>query len=236
MLVRIIGIAIIILIVILCVWIANDTILTFQLTSAWQPWVTVFGIVIASFFAVWPQWRIDQREILQRRRKSIAARAVMPAALAQICQYAEKCTEKLKELYTADGTARVLAGSFPVPDFPTDSIGILKECVEYAEENDARRIADCIRKLQIHHSRISRLLQRSTLQPLIPHVFDNSIVDTIDLHAYCSSLYAYARIEKQYELSIKDDELILSSCVACNIYTEDYPGVFEIMKRMKMLS
>jgi hypothetical protein len=47
------GTSIALLCVTLTIWIANETIRNFQLTNAWQPWVTAFGIAAAAIVAWW---------------------------------------------------------------------------------------------------------------------------------------------------------------------------------------
>lgn len=167
--------------VILIIWGVND--INLQPTNAWQPWVTGLGVIAAVFLSVWQQHKIDERETKQRKRKSVASRAAMPAALAEICQYADECAEKVIELYPHNAEVSVVAGRFPVPKFPTELIKVLQDCIEHAEEEDAARIAECIRKLQIQHSRLSKLLSKSTIKHAIKHSFDSIIIDTIELNA-----------------------------------------------------
>jgi hypothetical protein len=210
----------------LMIWSVNDII-----PNA-QSWVTAIGVIVAAFFAYWQQYKIDERETTQRKRKGVAARAVMPAALAEICEYAEQSAETVTERYPRGAgfsSWALLVGSVPVPNFPSESIKALRDCIEYAEGADTARIADCIRKLQIQHSRLSKFLLRSHDKALMQYEFDSILTDTIELHAYCSSLFPYARGEEISATVRPCEELIRSSASYCNIYANNFHSVFDYM-------
>ena len=197
--------------------------------SVWQPWVTAIGVISATYLAVWQQQKNSEREAEQRRRKNIAARSVMPAALSEICDYADVCVERLTKLYPRDEAIPILPEKFPVPDFPSDATDILKECIEHAEEEDGKKIAECIRKLQIQHSRVSSFFQSSTPRAL-PYSFDSMIIDTVSLHAYCSMLFPYARIEDAYQSSQTFELQTSISLHSLKIYEETFPSVYKLLR------
>jgi hypothetical protein len=154
--------------------------------NEWQPWITGLGVITAAFLSVWQQHKIEERETKQRQRKSIAVRAVMPAALAEICQYAEECAENITGHYPHTAELNMLCGRLPIPKFPSGAIDILRDCIEHADEADIFKIAECIRQLQIQHSRLSTLLSRSSMGESTKDDYDSILINTIEIHAYCS--------------------------------------------------
>jgi hypothetical protein len=202
--------------------------------SVWQPWFTVIGVIAAAFFMVWQQHKISQREAEQRRRKGVAARAVMPAALAEISEYAQNCVHLLAELYPRTTEYTLLASSFPVPQFPSDPIKVLRDCIEHADEADIEPMVSCIQRLQIQNSRISTLLLRPKDKPLHMHEFDSALVDAIDLHACCSSLFIYARFNDNGRC-LRKEQYIMSSAKVCSLDEERFPSLFKYMKALRML-
>lgn len=206
-------------------------------TNLWQPWVTAAGVITAALLSLWQQHEIEEREIKQRRRKSVAARAVMPPALANICEYAERCAHTLKDFYgTSDEESTILAGPLPVPHFPSDSIMVLRDCIEHADEKDIEGIAACIKKLQTQNSRVSRLLLRSDYTPITIHEIDSILFDTIDLHVCSSSLFPYARLDTSATDSELKEKYIIESASVCKIREDAFPSFFEYMRLRKLIS
>jgi hypothetical protein len=236
---RIAGTALLVLCVTFTAWLATEIVRNFQLIGAFPPWITpvISAVAVGSgaWFVFWQQSRIDKREEALRKRRSNAARAAMPTALAEINRYAEKCADEITEIHPGEGEASLIAGPLPVPQFPKDAIELLRDCVEYADEEDSERIAECIRKIQIQHSGIWTFLNRSILKPLPAVSFDSVLIDTIDLHAYCSSLYHYARTRGDYTHTKPYTVFIRSSAAVCNVYDERLPTLFNTMKRLNLI-
>jgi hypothetical protein len=224
------GFALTLLCLALTLLIVNEIIRTFQATNAWQPWVTGAGVIVAVAVSIWQQAKIDGREIAQRERKGVAARSVMPAALAEICEYAEQCAASVKAGYPSEGGVTMLAGPLPVPKFPSDALKTLRDCVEYADADAITSISKLISRLQVQHSRITPFFQRSSYKSITDHEYDKQLSDIIYLHANCSSLFPYARFEEKPSEPRTHDQLIRASASSCDIYDYKFPNVFKYME------
>jgi hypothetical protein len=216
----------------LCVVVAIGT--AIPANSALQPWLTGAGVIVAITISVWQQARIDDRENNQRKRKANAARAVLPAALAELCEYAEQCAAKIKGAYPSTAPFTVIAGALPVPKFPTDAMKALRDCIEHSDGREITSAIKLIQRLQIQNTRISAFLLHSALVPLGTHEFDKLSADTILLHAHCSLLFPYARFEDKGK-SRTHDQLVRASASSCDIYDYKYPGVFEYINLLPPL-
>lgn len=234
-LLRVAGLTLILLCLTFTIWLVNELIRNFQLTNAWQPWVTAFGVIAAAWFAIWQQNKIEEREARQRRRKSVAARAIMPAALAEICEYAEQCAATVKVGYPSGQGGTIIAGTIPVPKFPSDAIKVLRDCIEHGDDKDIAKISILIGKLQVQNTRITPFLLRSDFKTVTAHNYDMFLSDIIDLHACCASLFPYARFEDVAENCQTYEQLIRASASCCNIYDYAYPHVFEYMRRIGLI-
>ena len=156
----------------------------------------------------------------------------MPASLAILCDYAEECVDRLRAIYPYQNTGNtLLGGAFQVPTFPNDAIPPLKECIEYADEEDAKLIAECIRRLQIQHSRLSELLHQILGLLITNNYLKSMICDTVQLHAYCSSLYPYARIEKPYDAQRPWHQFVRASALSCGSNKSVFPSIFDSLSR-----
>ncbi len=161
--------------------------------AVWQPWFTAFGVVGTGLFAAWTQDKIDKRETEQRRRKNYAARAVLPASLSQICEYATKCARELmatRRLPLHDMTA---PPPLNLPDLPKGDVQVLKECIESADEGPRERLAELLSTLQVQHSRLLSISDPRNCLGL--HNFDQFLLDAINIYARSEMLFSYARRE-----------------------------------------
>ncbi|TRL31985.1 hypothetical protein FM996_13020 [Methylosinus sporium] len=220
----------------LVMFFANDFLKNSQsATSVWQPWVTAIGVIAAAFFVVWQQHMIAKREAEQRSRKSVAARAVMPAALAEICQYAQKCGHILKDIYPRTADHCLLAGSFCIPEFPSDAIKVLRDCIEHADKPHIEPIAGCIKRLQVQNSRLTSLLGKPSETLIHIHQIDSALRDVIELHACCSDLFWYARFETE-EPDMTIEQSIFNSATICNIDEHSFPSLFKYMRGIKLIN
>ncbi len=193
----------------------------------------VSTICIVAVFLVWirQQRQIGARHALECRRRGLAARAVLPGALMDICKYSEECARVLRSyLDRTDEDRDGFASLGPsAPAVPADVVKIIRGCIENAEEDDIPRLAECIRRLQVQHARLQSLLDR---QPVAAERLNSRLVDAILLHAYTSRLFPYALTAKRYDSDRTYVQYVSASAHACGIFEYQYPEIFKILGRL----
>lgn len=171
-------------------------------TDVWPPWLTLLGVVSALFIAVWQQEKISQREVAQRKRKSVAVRAILPTVLVEVAHYAETCLDALTIFGGRAISVSAVASPFSEnrdvgfrrPEVPTSSLLKIQECIEHADEPYQKILAELIQKIQIQNSRL-RLLEGQS--EIVSHRIRSSVVDTLVVYALCEKLFPYVRLETE---------------------------------------
>lgn len=143
-----------------------------------------------------------------RERKSRAARALLPAALASMGDYTAATVWWLTDArlpaqimeVDADTSKRVPPGHLPQPEISV--FDILRECVEHSDPEPAQVIAGLLSKMQVHRSRLSALHDRltnprhySAARVLLGAEIDQYIAHAVTLHAMCDRLFPFARMK-----------------------------------------
>ena len=174
----------------------------------------------------------DDQEIERRRRQNLAARAMMPAALSDICHYSENCVKILRPLLPALSETLVSDKIHTVPEIPVEALFTLRQSVEFGSNEIALNIADLIRKLQIQHSRLrstqTRLLLPGEGELVLRANIIDYIIDALEVHARASNLFHYARREGETSPQIPNSSEVQSAARACDIWDDD-----EIYARIK---
>jgi hypothetical protein len=194
-------------------------------------------VIAAVAVAIWQQHRIDERERKSRQNRNIAARAMLQAGLNEICEYAVKCAAPLVGGYPHMPSSSGIAVPYPLPliEFPIRGAEILRDCIETAEPADGRRMALCLRKLQVQRSRVYEF-SKSEFALRTAHDFDSLLADTVVLHAHATSLFPYARLEDDLAKRITPESIMLSSAWACKISGEKPKGAYDYMRALGLLS
>jgi hypothetical protein len=167
----------------------------------------------------------QDQEDERRRRRNLAARAMMPAALSEICNYSERCMKILLPLLPAAGEHRVTGRIQSVPPVPTEALYTLRHSIEFGDDQVAEVIADLIRKIQIQHTRLVSTENRlSSAQSVLRSNVLDYIVDALEVFARASKLFPYARraTDEPATATVKEDlELAARNC---GIWDESHEG------------
>jgi hypothetical protein len=139
----------------------------------------------------------EQQEAVRRRGRYLAARAMLPLALTELCEYARLYIGAFKA-----GHVRVRDGMrghrepIPVPSLHETARRNLAAMLE-AEDRDAvhEAIAEILRFVQLMEARGSDWLNPREGLLTTRHHFETQMAMAACLHALASSLFAYARGE-----------------------------------------
>src|SRR5262249_54192223 len=146
----------------------------------------------------------------RRDREHYAARAAMPAALAEIVRYATATLRILKPMRPPAGQEQIQYGadwSAPtLPVVPSQSLGVLQTCMQSADptRNTRQEIATLFEELQIMDSRVRTLMEEVRLESTTVVTRQNlheQIMDAIELYIRCNQMFEYAR-RRTEEMSI----------------------------------
>src|SRR5690606_36500482 len=92
--------------------------------------------------------------ISQRERDFIAAKAFLPGALSDLCDYTEACIPPLEDAWKRDkeiGARTPLLNQ--IPELPKTYKDIFKNCIALAPKEVGDHLSKILEKLQIQNSR-----------------------------------------------------------------------------------
>jgi hypothetical protein len=148
--------------------------------------------IVAALLMIW-HYRIERKKEIER--KLIASLAGAPRALSDISEYATKCIALLWKYFQADDDARI--GVLKnIPEYPQESFDKLQRVIEFANEEDARIIAEFIGLSQVQYARM-RGLEGNEADP--DHIVTSynrlsAISNAYDIYMFADRLFPYARL------------------------------------------
>lgn len=164
--------------------------------------VTGLAAVVAAYLSI----SAIRAQIAQERRleddrrtaKLAAARSVLALSLSNLCDYATTCANKNHSLLVQCGDER-LPRAISLPDFPIvpdTPVAVLKEMVEFSDDEHRWIFAKLASKLQVQSSRI-RGMTRDKALGIWPSrdTIETYLIDALEVYARCSALFDYARFE-----------------------------------------
>lgn len=199
--------------------------------ALWGAYLTVAGLERQL-----AQNRAHEEEI--RLRKLYAARAGMPAALAQIVGYARDCLKLLEGIQPSGSNGRIIQPetwqSPEVPAIPKEALSTLQTCIESAGLREMPKLAWVLEEFQILHSRLSSLFEDISYQSstiVTSYSLAERITDYLEFEVRCSKIYDYARRRAdEIDDSISGYEVRRRASFA-GFEVEDYPGMSELVER-----
>lgn len=209
---------------------------------------TLLGSILALAGALLTVWIISaqikqsQEADNKRRRDSHrAARAFLPFALSQIIEYAQVSVENIIDLLPdndeEDGAIKKSMTPTNAPKLPTEALPILKECIESAEPEPARRMAEIVETLQVHNARYHGLIDKLSGKPIFGNIVSDAdvydvrrrITESIELYALAGQIFDYARNRtNQIDSKLSLGEL-LNAANNCNV-DEDHVTVRKVLE------
>ena len=220
----------------------------YRLVSEFQTLIAGVIALVAAYLTV----RTMRQQIRQsddhaadiRRRKSKAARAAMPGALSALCDHAEASAYVAVRLRRAvDGNeigrrASEETHSISALVIPQGAITILRECIEFSDDEPAESISELIRTLQIQYARLRGIAadcrgENSGSSIVVTTLLnaDQNIFDATNLYALTESLFVYARAETDSAPSRVCQDDVLRALFILRIHEQDFPSVYEMIAR-----
>lgn len=237
------------LIVLLAVWLGILGPLPNGVEGWFVKWQTLVAAIVASIvasIAAYVAFRnttrsLEHNEKLERRRRSrkhAALRAVLPLALSQVSDYAERSAHALNEL--ANQCADETLPTITVPEnlaqpLPSDTLKTLADFIEYSDTVDVSVLEATVAWIQIHDSRIRGLIKAnrdpSGTQLVLRMQIEGVIIDAASIYAGAAAFFEYARRRQSQLPHTILWEAVIGALRNMRFYDNEYPRLHEIVKR-----
>lgn len=204
-----------------------------------REWQTLVAGLLALIAIIWIQRQISQARIQEnerRERQHYAARATLPAALADLVDYADEALTALKAVPHATGTSSLIKVQDgwkqpPLPLVPKESVAVLKACIETADFGPRKEMAKLLADLQVANSRLKGLFEDLPVDRKIvtSSNMDQYFADFLELYVRCDRMIRYGRSE-QPDIAIN---IGLGDMTTRAIHSglEHYPGLTDALVR-----
>ena len=177
----------------------------------------------------------------ERRRRSRAARSVLPEALSSLVSYADQSISywvQLRSAVSSEGRSSVPESDelTSVPQYSADDIVKVQESIEFADEDVAHGLSDVLGWLQIQNVRLGASLERSTrvgrshiIRGPTSSDANQGIYDSAKLMAIAESFFEYARRETDSAPDPIDRPAVRSALRRAFIDEETDPDVYRLL-------
>lgn len=140
----------------------------------------------------------DRLEAERLRRRLLAARAVLPLALSTLSRYTRDCaTELQRALGTMRGDTLGRSETLGFPPPPATAIASLTEVIEASgDDRISLPVSDLLSRLQVQSARLAGLEDRGPERIVTARELRDHLLGTAEVEARVSSMYEYARRER----------------------------------------
>lgn len=135
-----------------------------------------------------------------RERKLLAARAVMPADLSEICAYTERCAALIDEALHYYDEHREPPPNLKAPTLPERVPANLQSLIEQFDDGNAHAVADLISCYQVQRARLQGALRdwsgdnnRRAVMVFTLENIEHPLIETIHLRILANSMFDFAR-------------------------------------------
>jgi hypothetical protein len=167
--------------------------------------VAVLAVVIALMNTARSLSHAKELEDHRRRRKQAAVRALLPLALAQVLDYANRSAQGLNKLIAScqnNVLPAMSASAQLVQSLPGETLKALAEFIEYSDTVDARLIEVSVALIQMHDARVRALVEAncdpSKTSIVSQEMIEARILNAATIYAGASAVFDYARRRRDY--------------------------------------
>jgi hypothetical protein len=209
--------------------------------QSWQTLIAAFVAILAAGIAFHNTTRSlrdgERLEMRRRRRKHAALRAVLPLALAQLTDYAERSTHALDDLLHRCTGGQLPPNTAPqnlTQQLPSAALKTLTDFIEYSDEADVWILEVTVAWIQIHESRL-RGLVRDNHNPanrrvILPTEIEARLIDAASIYAGAAVVFDYARrLQEQMPSHVSWDS-VRSALRNMQFWDDQYPNLYAILE------
>ena len=209
--------------------------------SVWDRWQSLNTGILALVAALWTL-RILRAQIQQtsshfdteRQAKERAATSVLSGALSEVVEYARQSAATISQMLAAPDEMEIgETGNrepFHVPVLSVEVITTIKECIEFAREEEAAKALSRILKwYQVQRSRLISLCadvnypkRANKFRITLPFQISEHQLDAAIVHASAEVLFEFARSDGMLpvqNLTVDDVIRALALCDAPDVYS-----------------
>jgi hypothetical protein len=242
--------AILALIVLLAAWLGIIGPLPPGVTNWIQGWQSLIAATVASIAAYIAFTNTNRSlahserlEANRRQRKHAAVRAVLPLALSQISEYAERSSRELDKLVKSCAGEELPEGKATeklLQPLPAETLKTLAEFIEYSDRVDARLVEAAVAAIQIHGARLRSIVEDnndpSGERGVVRSQLEERIVDAASIYAAVGAAYAYARRQQDTLPRSITWDTVSGALNNMRFWHEDYPRLQEDIDRRARLT
>jgi hypothetical protein len=208
-----------------------------------QKWQTLAAASVASI-AAYIAYRNTTRSIRnaeelekhRRSRKHAALRAVLPLALVQVTNYAERSAHALNDLVNkCNGEtlpAKTATRDSLLQPLPSETLKTLSDFIEYSDNVETEVIEATIARIQIHDSRLHELAKANhdPSRVVVRAELEARIIDAASIYAGAAAVYDYARRRQTQLPPTLSWDMVGASLKNMSFWDDEYPRLAEILK------
>jgi hypothetical protein len=179
----------------------------------------------------------ERSETHRRNRKHAAVRAVLPLALAQVSDYAERSARALDSLVKNcidEFLPPMAASENIIQRLPSETLRTLSEFIEYSDAVETSLIEETVAWIQIQDSRLRGLLDdnRDPSEPrlTLKTEIQGRIIDAASIYAGASAGFEYARRRQEQLPPTISWDAVRRALRNMRFYDDEYPELHAILK------
>lgn len=205
--------------------------------SVWYSWQAL-NVGMLAFGSSVIAFNISRYNAMkQREREFVAARAFLPESLSELTHYFQACSPLLQEAWNCsddhfDRCTSALTNS--LPSLPPSYKSTFSSCISTAEGDVAEYLAYILMRLQIHHSRLTSMVNSFSE--------DSHYVGAVNImtYMYClaelqaliNKLFDFARGLDDFDSSLLTLEQYSTAYNVLDIEVEDFPDLWGLTSRI----
>jgi hypothetical protein len=209
-----------------------------SLVSQAKDWETLVAGAMSVTAAVWAGFllmkQINQTETHEQnrlKRKFIAARATLPLALTELCDFCKRSTDQLKPVYVyARSTVATTVPPFELQTIPDSVMAILNAVLETTPHDAiADRLSDMLAMIQVFQSRLKSMRDSNfhSGNMFVDETIQSYIINSGEIYTLASSLFDYARKKTEYSAAVTLDDLMYDKVLDAFRIFEMYSAAFD---------
>jgi hypothetical protein len=209
--------------------------------QSWQTLIAALVAILAAGIAFHNTTRSlregERLEMRRRRRKHAALRAVLPLALAQLTDYAERSARALDDLLHRCTGGQLPPNTAPqslTQQLPSSALKTLADFIEYSDEADVWILEVTVAWIQIHESRL-RGLVRDNHDPanrrvILPTEIEARLIDAASIYAGAAAAFDYARRRQEQMPSHVSWDSVRTALRNMQFWDDQYPNLYAILE------
>lgn len=220
----------------------NQSILTRGVAAWLRKWQTLVAATVALIAACVAFHNTTRslrqaagQETSRRKRKHAALRAVLPLALSQVADYAERSARALDQLAIQsqgqqfEQLPRMAAPENLIQPLPSDTLKALAGFIEYSDTVNVVVLEDTVAWIQIHNSRVRHIVQsnrdQSGTRLVVRHEVMASVIDAAAIYAGASAMMQYSRRQRECLPRIVSWQEVKAGLLSMGIWNDEYDAL-----------